>query len=60
MAEVVEEVNAAEESVYFSIFSFTRDDLREALIGRASAYAAYTWPMIIRSERKNIRLAIKE
>jgi len=37
MAEVVEEVNAAEESVYFSIFSFTRDDLREALIGRAAA-----------------------
>ena len=37
MAEVVAEVNAAEESVYFSIFSFTRDDLREALIGRAAA-----------------------
>ena len=35
--EVVAEVNAAEESVYFSIFSFTRDDLREALIGRAVA-----------------------
>ena len=37
MAEVVAEVNAAEESVYFSIFSFTRDDLREALIGRVAA-----------------------
>ena len=34
---MIEEVNAAEESVYFSIFSFTRDDLREALIGRAAA-----------------------
>lgn len=30
--EVIAEVNAAEESIYFSIFFFTSDDLRDALI----------------------------
>jgi len=37
MAEVVAEVNAAEESLYFSIFYFTDDDLRDALIARSQA-----------------------
>jgi len=37
MAEVIAEVNAADESLYFSIFYFTDDALRDAMLARAAA-----------------------
>ena len=37
LAQVIDEVNAARESIYFSIYFFTRADLRDALIARSQA-----------------------
>jgi hypothetical protein len=36
MAEIIDEINTAQESVYFSIFFFTDDDLSDALINKAN------------------------
>ncbi len=36
MAEVIDEVNKADQSIYFSIFFFTDDALRDALIAKAN------------------------
>jgi len=35
LSELISEVNAADESIYFSIFFFTEDALREAILARA-------------------------
>jgi phosphatidylserine/phosphatidylglycerophosphate/cardiolipin synthase-like enzyme len=37
MGQVISEVNAAEESIYFAIYSFTDDGLRDAIIARKQA-----------------------
>jgi phosphatidylserine/phosphatidylglycerophosphate/cardiolipin synthase-like enzyme len=37
MAEVIGEVNAADEAIYFCIFYFTDDALREAMLARVQA-----------------------
>ncbi len=37
MGQVISEVNAADESIYFAIFSFTDDGLRDAIIARKEA-----------------------
>jgi hypothetical protein len=42
MAELLSEVAEADESIYFSIFSFTDDNLRDALIARKQAGVTVT------------------
>jgi phosphatidylserine/phosphatidylglycerophosphate/cardiolipin synthase-like enzyme len=37
MGQVIDEVNAADQGIYFAIFSFTDDSLRDAIIARAQA-----------------------
>jgi phosphatidylserine/phosphatidylglycerophosphate/cardiolipin synthase-like enzyme len=42
MEEVISEVNAADESIYFTIFSFTDDNLRAAILARKQAGVTVT------------------